>query len=141
MLVRHPQAIRPWQHVLEPLCGYLLLAEQLLENGQGAAEAWNFGPDEEGARSVQWLLSRLVTLMPGTSWQQPDTGQVHEAGTLKLDSAKARSRLEWRPRWTLTEAVDRTVEWHLAWAAGAQMRGLSLQQIAAHQQAHEDGVA
>jgi CDP-glucose 4,6-dehydratase len=136
--VRHPQAIRPWQHVLEPLCGYLLLAQQLLEKGQAAAEAWNFGPSEEDARSVQWLLSHLVTLMPGTSWQQLTTEPVHEAGTLKLDSAKARSRLDWRPRWSLTEAVDRTVEWHQAWVAGEPMREVSLRQIAAHQEARQE---
>ena len=118
--VRHPQAVRPWQHVLEPLCGYLLLAEQLVDTGQAAAEAWNFGPTEEDARSVHWLLSRLVTLMPGTSWQPLDTAQVHEAGTLTLDSAKARSRLAWSPRWSLTQALEKTVEWHLAWVAGAQ---------------------
>ncbi|HTB68045.1 MAG TPA: CDP-glucose 4,6-dehydratase [Steroidobacteraceae bacterium] len=140
MQVRHPQAIRPWQHVLEPLRGYLLLAEQLLEQGQAAAEAWNFGPSEEDARSVHWLLSHLVTLMPGTSWEQLDAENAHEAATLKLDSAKARSRLKWRPRWSLTEALDKTVEWHLAWAGGAQMRGASLRQIAAHQEALEDRV-
>jgi CDP-glucose 4,6-dehydratase len=138
MQVRHPQAIRPWQHVLEPLCGYLLLAEQLLEKGQAAAEAWNFGPSEEDARSVHWLLSRLVSLMPGTSWQPLGTEQVHEAATLKLDSAKARGRLKWSPRWGLTEALDKTVEWHLAWVAGAPMRATSLRQIAAHQEALED---
>jgi CDP-glucose 4,6-dehydratase len=136
--VRHPQAIRPWQHVLEPLCGYLLLAEQLLEKGQAAAEAWNFGPNETDDRSVDWLLSHLVTLMPGTSWQPLGAEQVHEAGTLKLDSAKARSRLAWSSRWSLTEALDKTVEWHLAWAAGAPMRGASLRQIAAHEEARPD---
>jgi CDP-glucose 4,6-dehydratase len=138
--VRHPQAIRPWQHVLEPLCGYLLLAEALLETGQAAAEAWNFGPNETDARSVDWLLSQLVTLMPGTSWLQQGVGQVHEAGTLKLDSAKARSRLAWSPRWSLTQALERTVEWHLACVAGAPMRGTSLRQIAAHQEALKDRV-
>jgi len=140
MQVRHSQAIRPWQHVLEPLCGYLLLAEQLLEKGQALAEPWNFGPIEADARSVQWLLSRLVTLMPGTSWRQLGTEQGHEAGTLKLDSAKARSRLNWSPRWSLTEALDKTVEWHQAWVAGAQMRGVSVAQITAHQEALEERV-
>jgi CDP-glucose 4,6-dehydratase len=135
MQVRHPQAIRPWQHVLEPLGGYLLLAEQLLEKGQAAAEAWNFGPSEEDARSVQWLLSRLVALMPGTSWQQMGAEQVHEAGTLKLDSSKARARLKWSPRWTLVQALEKSVEWHQAWVAGAPMRETSLRQITAHQQA------
>ena len=135
MQVRHPQSVRPWQHVLEPLCGYLLLAEQLLETGPAAAEAWNFGPNEEDARSVHWLLSRLVTLMPEASWQQFGADALHEAGTLRLDSSKARSRLEWSPRWSLDEALDKTVEWHLAWVAGAQMRELTLRQIDAHQQA------
>jgi CDP-glucose 4,6-dehydratase len=140
MQVRHPQAIRPWQHVLEPLCGYLLLAEQLLETGQAVAEAWNFGPHEEDARSVHWLLSRLVTLMPGTSWEQLGAPQLHEAATLKLDSAKARGRLKWRPRWCLTEALEKTVDWHRAWVAGAPMRDASLRQIAAHQEVLKDPV-
>jgi CDP-glucose 4,6-dehydratase len=135
MQVRHPEAIRPWQHVLEPLCGYLLLAEQLLEKGQAVAEAWNFGPDEEDARSVDWLLSRLVALMPGTSWQQVGAEQVHEAGTLKLDSRKARARLKWTPRWTLAHALEKSVEWHQAWVAGVPMREASLGQITAYQQA------
>jgi CDP-glucose 4,6-dehydratase len=76
--------------------------------------------------------------MPGTSWQQLASEPLHEAVTLKLDSAKARSRLDWSPRWSLTEAVEKTVEWHLAWVAGAPMRGASLRQIAAHQEALED---
>jgi CDP-glucose 4,6-dehydratase len=134
MQVRHPQAIRPWQHVLEPLGGYLLLAEQLLEKGQAAAEAWNFGPNEDDARSVHWLLSQLVTRMPGTSWQQEGAEQVHEAGILKLDSSKARARLKWSPHWTLAQALQKSVEWHQAWVAGAPMREASLRQIAAHQQ-------
>ncbi|HEX3837386.1 MAG TPA: CDP-glucose 4,6-dehydratase [Steroidobacteraceae bacterium] len=137
--VRHPQAIRPWQHVLEPLCGYLLLAQQLLETGPSVAEAWNFGPNEEDARSVQWLLSRLAAQMPGTSWESRGAEQVHEAGTLRLDSSKARRRLNWSPRWSLPEALDKTVEWHREWATGAPMRTASLRQIASHQAALQDG--
>jgi CDP-glucose 4,6-dehydratase len=135
MQVRHPQAIRPWQHVLEPLCGYLLLAERLFEQDESAADAWNFGPHEEDARSVDWILSRLVTLMPGTSWHHPPGEKLHEAATLKLDSSKARQRLNWGPRWSLSEALDRTVEWHLGWAGGTDMRAGSLRQIDAYQDA------
>jgi CDP-glucose 4,6-dehydratase len=138
--VRHPQAIRPWQHVLEPLYGYLLLAQQLLEAGQSVSEAWNFGPNDEDAQSVQWLLSHLVAQMPGTSWQPQGAEQVHEAATLKLDSSKAHRRLDWRPRWNLAQALDKTVEWHAQWAGGAPMRAVSLRQIASHQMAHQDNV-
>ncbi len=131
--IRHPDATRPWQHVLEPLSGYLALAEQLFHDGQAFAEAWNFGPADEDARPVRWLLSRLTALMPGASWHQPPAEHVHEAGLLKLDSSKARSRLRWAPRWNLPVALEKTVSWQLAWQAGRDMRGFTLEQIADYQ--------
>ena len=131
--VRYPDATRPWQHVLEPLSGYLTLAEQLFTHGQPVAQAWNFGPADEDAKPVRWLLDRLTAQMPGTSWRHVGGEHVHEAGYLKLDSSKARSLLHWSPRWALAEALSRTVEWQQAWNSGRDMRDFSLRQIAEHQ--------
>lgn len=127
--IRSPQATRPWQHVLEPLAGYLLLAEKLFSAGQRFAEAWNFGPDESDARPVQWIVETLYRQLPGAVWQCDSTTQPHEATTLKLDSAKAKARLNWQPRWPLSTALDLTLAWHQAWRDGADMNDFSLQQI------------
>jgi len=133
LAVRHPDATRPWQHVLEPLSGYLLLAEYLCASGQLGAQAWNFGPAEEDVRPVRWLLEQLTAAIPGTSWSPAGGGQPHEAGLLKLDSSKARHVLGWRPRWTLGGALQKTVEWQRAWSDGRDLRALCLEQIRAHQ--------
>lgn len=130
LVVRSPGATRPWQHVLEPLSGYLLLAERLGTDGAAVAESWNFGPQDDDARPVGWILDRLGTLVPDLRWQVDGTPQVHEANFLKLDSAKACTRLGWRPRWRLETALARTVEWHSAWRAGEDMAAVSRRQIA-----------
>lgn len=137
LIVRYPYAIRPWQHVLEPLSGYLQLVERLCSDSSAFTEAWNFGPEEADSRPVEWLVDSLCTRVPGASWQREEAPQVHEAGTLKLDSGKAKKRLEWRPRWTLDQALSHTVDWHLAWRNGADMCEFSLQQIAAYESAME----
>ena len=129
LLVRSPEAIRPWQHVLEPLSGYLRLAECLLTEGCAYAEAWNFGPADEDARSVRWIVERLVAASPGAIWKCEQEPQPHEAHYLKLDSSKARARLGWKPRWSLETALDKTMEWHAAWRQGKGMREVSLAQI------------
>ena len=128
--IRSPDAIRPWQHVLEPLSGYLTLAEYLLTEGCAYAEAWNFGPSDDDARSVHWIVERLVAANPGAIWECEQEPQPHEAHCLTLDSSKARARLSWRPRWRLETALDRTIEWHAAWRHGKDMRAVSLGQIA-----------
>jgi CDP-glucose 4,6-dehydratase len=133
--VRHPDAVRPWQHVLEPLAGYLLLARRLVEQGQSAAGAWNFGPADADAKPVRWVLDYLTARVPGSQWQAQRGPQVHEAHHLKLDSAKARSQLGWAPAWNLATALDRTIEWHDAWRAQRDMRALCLAQIEARQTA------
>jgi CDP-glucose 4,6-dehydratase len=133
LAVRYPDATRPWQHVLDPLAGYLLLAEYLAAHGQRGAQAWNFGPAEDDARPVRWLLDRLAAEMPGTGWQRTGGEQPHEAASLKLDSSKARQLLGWRPRWRLAEALRRTVEWQRGWLDGDDSRALCLAQIRAHQ--------
>lgn len=127
--IRSPNAIRPWQHVLEPVSGYLILAERLFNNPKSFAEAWNFGPSDDDARTVRWIVEQLVQATPGASWVSTDTPQPHEAGYLKLDSSKARARLGWQPRWRLATALAKTLEWHKAWRSGKDMRAVTLAQI------------
>jgi CDP-glucose 4,6-dehydratase len=135
LVLRYPDAIRPWQHVLEPLSGYLILARKLYDQGSAFAGAWNFGPDETDARPVKWVIDTLYTQAPHASWRTDSTARPHEAATLKLDSAKARAELGWAPRWHLTEALNHTLSWHLAWHQGKDMAAVSLAQIRAYERA------
>jgi CDP-glucose 4,6-dehydratase len=127
--IRSPDAIRPWQHALEPLSGYLLLAEKLFVEQSAFAEAWNFGPCGEVDRSVRWIVDRLTSATPGEGWAMDSANQPHEAAHLALDSNKARARLNWRPRWDLSTALEKTLEWHSAWRNGNDMRAVTLAQI------------
>ena len=127
--IRSPGAIRPWQHVLEPLSGYLTLAEALCLNGNAFAEAWNFGPADEDAQTVAWIVAHLASRNPGMAWRCDESSQPHEANYLKLDSSKARTRLSWAPRWHLRTALDKTLMWHQAWRSGKDMRAFSLTQL------------
>jgi len=129
--VRNPDAIRPWQHVLEPLAGYLVLAERMTgEGGLDHAEAWNFGPTDEDARPVRWIVDRLVEAWPGGgSLAHDGSVQPHEAHYLKLDCSRARSLLGWRPRWSLAEALDEIVRWQRAWLAEDDLHRVSLETI------------
>jgi CDP-glucose 4,6-dehydratase len=136
VLIRNPHAIRPWQHVLEPLSGYLLLSERLYQEGGKWAEGWNFGPKPDDARPVQWIVERMVAAWgEGASWVFDGATHPHEASYLKLDISKAGSRLGWQPRWDLSCTLDRIVEWHQAWLAGADVKKLCLAQIAAYRTA------
>lgn len=110
--IRYPHATRPWQHVLEPLCGYLLLGRKLLEGRHEFAEAWNFGPGTEDNRTVAEVLERLRANWPDLTWQVTPEPQPHEAALLHLDSTKAREQLGWLPVWGLTEALDATANWY-----------------------------
>lgn len=110
--IRSPHAIRPWQHVLEPLSGYLVLAQSLFEKGPAAAEAWNFGPRDDDAKPVEWIVATLCSLVKDAKGYEIDTNpQPHEAHYLKLDISKAGARLGWAPRWTLQTTLERIVEW------------------------------
>ena len=132
--IRHPQAIRPWQYVLEPLRGYLTLAEQLFEHGCRFAEGWNFGPNDEDAKSVGWIVQHLATMWGDNAQWQLDAGQhPHEAHYLKLDISKARSRLHWQPALRLDATLALIVDWAKQRQAGADIRRLSLAQIATYQ--------
>ena len=128
--VRNPEAVRPWQHVLEPLSGYLTLAEQLYENGSALSGGWNFGPREDDARTVRWIAERFTTLWgQGASWVQDTGSHPHEAHYLKLDCSKARADLGWVPRWSLDHTLATIVDWHRAYKQGANMRRLTIEQI------------
>ena len=129
LTIRSPKAIRPWQHVLEPLAGYLILARGLYEYGNPFAEAWNFGPEESDARPVQWIVENLCNQVQGASWQCDASPQPHEANSLKLDSSKAKHQLGWHPRWNLQTALGMTLRWHKAWREGQDMTAVSLEQI------------
>jgi CDP-glucose 4,6-dehydratase len=130
LLIRNPHAIRPWQHVLEPLVGYLQLAERLAEDPLRAARGWNFGPPLEDAVPVATLADRLVELWgDGARWQASGGDQPHEAATLRLNADAAKRELGWRPRLTADAALDRTVRWYRAAAAGADMADMSRRQI------------
>ena len=133
--VRHPDAVRPWQHVLEPLAGYLELAEALVERGDGLPAEWNFGPVEDDVRPVCWIADRVTARVRGAAWHPDEAPHPHEAHTLRLDSSRARTLLGWRPRWSLDVALDHTIDWHLAWRSGQDMTAVSLAQIDAYEAA------
>lgn len=129
--IRNPEAVRPWQHVLNALAGYLVLAQALVE-APTAAGAWNFGPDAADERPVRWVADRLVELWPErVAWTTDDGPHPHEAAYLRLDSTKAHEHLGWRPRWGLERALETIVDWHRALADGGDLRGLTAAQIQA----------
>jgi CDP-glucose 4,6-dehydratase len=129
VLLRAPQAVRPWQHVLNPLSGYLTLVERLWEDRTFAA-GWNFGPDDSDAKPVAWLAEELRDRWPGPLELQYGDDAAGEAATLRLDSTRARDRLGWRPAWRLDAGLDATVEWYDAYRRGADLRALIMEQIA-----------
>ena len=130
ILLRNPAAIRPWQHVLEPLSGYLRLAQKLWEGGSHFAEAWNFGPYDDDAQPVEWVVQRLCRKWgKGASYAVAEGRHPHEAHYLKLDCSKANALLGWRPRWKLEKALDSIIDWTLAYQAGEDMREVTLRQI------------
>jgi CDP-glucose 4,6-dehydratase len=128
--LRNPHAIRPWQHVLEPLRGYLTLAEYMFDQGVPGGEAWNFGPDQSDARTVEWVVREMANLWGhGAGWENDDGVQPHEANHLTLDSSKASARLGWRPQLRLPDALMMTVAWYQANARGQEMREFTRSQI------------
>jgi len=135
LVVRSPNAIRPWQHVLEPLAGYLQLAERLFTQGEQFAQGWNFGPADEDAQTVAWIVDKLTATVPNANWQLDQNLQPHEANYLKLDSTKARTQLGWQPRWKLEVALQKIMDWHQHWHKGGNMHQFSLTQIAEYQRA------
>jgi CDP-glucose 4,6-dehydratase len=122
VIIRNPNATRPWQHVLEPLSGYLILAEQLFKGSGELSEGWNFGPYDYDVRPVDWILDQMTSLWPGASWGLDQDDNPHEATLLKLDISKASAILGWKPTWDLHFTLGKIVRWHKSWIEGFDMR-------------------
>ncbi len=134
VIVRNPKATRPWQHVLEPLSGYLVLTQQLYEKGQLFAEGWNFGPKDEDCQSVGWILDQMVAEWGGSvSWELDKNNNPHEAGYLKLDCSKAAIRLGWYPKSRLEQTLEGIINWYKAYLDGVDMREICLTEIVNYQ--------
>jgi len=130
VVIRNPLSTRPWQHVLEPLSGYLVLAQELFLNGDNFAEAWNFGPKDEDCKPVSWILDEMVTHWgTNASWCLDKNNNPHEAGFLKLDCSKASNRLKWNPKLNLKETIRLIVDWHKAYNSRNNMKQLCLKEI------------
>ncbi len=135
--LRHPQAVRPWQHVLAPLDGYMILKQKLYEEGPAYQGAWNFGPYEQDVHSVYEVASMVYKLWGATgasiSIETAPPAELKEAQLLKLDSSKARTRLGWKPRWSLPTALGKTIEWHQAYMRGDNLKQICLEQISQYE--------
>lgn len=130
LMIRNPLATRPWQHVLEPLCGYLVLAQALFGQGTNFCGAWNFGPQDSDARPVKEVIELLISQWGGTAvWKQDEALQPHEAHFLKLDCSKAKQELNWDSRWSLEKAIAAIVEWQHAYSKGGDMLAMTRKQI------------
>jgi CDP-glucose 4,6-dehydratase len=128
--IRNPASIRPWQHVLDPLCGYLVLAERLSEQPDAYGEAWNFGPVDEDARSVGWIADRVVSIWGGHArWETVPGDELHEANFLKVDAAKARRCLGWSPALRLDAGIDWTADWYKRVLSGQSALAVTEEQI------------
>ncbi len=132
LIIRSPNAIRPWQHVLEPLSGYLILAQKLHSDPEKYASGWNFGPSDDAANTVSWILNTMAEKIPNAKWEVDHNPQLHEASLLKLDSSKAKNLLGWQPRWTLDESLNKIVEWQNQFNTGANLKAFSHAQIASY---------
>jgi len=129
VVIRNPKSTRPWQHVLEPLSGYLILAQKLYESPEAFAEGWNFGPLDEDVKPVEWILNHMVDKWSGSNWELDQGAHPHEAGYLKLDISKAKARLNWHPNWSLQTTLQKIINWHQAWLEKADMQQVCLQEI------------
>ena len=130
LVVRNPLSTRPWQHVLEPISGYFVLAENLYLRGATFAEGWNFGPNDEDCKPVNWILDRMVTYWGNdASWSLDKNNNPHEAGFLKLDCSKASNRLKWKPKWNLQLTLKSIVDWHQIYSNGGDLKKQCLKEI------------
>lgn len=130
VVIRNPLSTRPWQHVLEPIAGYLMLAENLYTYGDNFAEGWNFGPKEEGCKPVDWILDKMVINWgANASWELDKNNNPHEARFLKLDCSKAANRLKWQPKWELQQTLKMIVNWHRSYLQGKNVKKECLKEI------------
>jgi CDP-glucose 4,6-dehydratase len=134
VVVRNPLSTRPWQHVLEPLSGYLVLAQHLYNDGAAFAQAWNFGPRDEDCKPVSWILEKMVDKWgEGASWKLDQNNNPHEARFLKLDCSKAALKLNWSPKWNLEHTLDTIINWQQNWISGENVKQQCLLEIANYQ--------
>ena len=138
-LIRAPRSVRPWQHVLDALSGYLLVGERLLAGEDAVASAWNLGPADDDARPVAWVVDELLRAWGTDGWDAPDGPQPHEATLLKLDCSKARNLLGWAPRLPLAKALTMVVDWHKSVSDGTDARAVSVRQLAEYKEAKTVG--
>jgi CDP-glucose 4,6-dehydratase len=129
VVIRNPKATRPWQHVLEPLSGYLILAQKLYKDQIEYAEGWNFGPNEQDVKPVDWILDKMITKWPGSSWKLDINSNPHEADFLKLDISKAKFKLGWSPVWELSQTLEKIINWHQAWLNKEDIQAVCLAEI------------
>jgi CDP-glucose 4,6-dehydratase len=129
VIVRNPNATRPWQHVLEPLSGYLILSQKLYNDFKEYSQSWNFGPDDKDVRPVNWILDHMVSSWPDASWNIDNSVTPYESALLKLDTSKAREKLNWKPLWKLEKSLERIIYWHKAWKSDEDMQLLCLSEI------------
>ncbi|MBT9145439.1 MAG: CDP-glucose 4,6-dehydratase [candidate division WS2 bacterium] len=134
IIVRYPDAVRPWQHVLEPLFGYLLLAQHLYQDGPAFSGAWNFGPDDEDVKPVRWIVEYVTKMWGNNASWKLDTGKhPHEAHYLKLECSKAKSKLGWHPKWNLKVGLEKTIEWYKAYCNHQDMLNITINQIKSYE--------
>jgi CDP-glucose 4,6-dehydratase len=134
LLVRNPGAVRPWQHVLEPLSGYMKLCEKMWDEPSMFSEGWNFGPKDESVRTVKEVTERVSNLWGDhATWEKSNGDHPHEATLLKLDITKAKEQLGWAPKWDLDMALEKTVNWYKSYYSGENMQEMSLKQIEEYQ--------
>jgi len=132
VVIRNPKATRPWQHVLEPLSGYLILAQKMYHDQNKYAEGWNFGPNEQDVKSVDWILNKMIAKWPNSSWELDSSSNPHEANFLQLDISKAESKLGWKPIWELSYTLEKIIDWHQAWLNKEGMQAVCLSEIKAY---------
>lgn len=134
VIIRNPMSTRPWQHVLEPLSGYLVLAQHLFDEGSSYAEGWNFGPKDEDCKPVSWILDTMVDNWGnGAKWELDKNNNPHEAGFLKLDCSKAAIRLNWSPKWNLENTLESIINWHQNYLSQKNIQEQCLFEIAKYQ--------
>jgi CDP-glucose 4,6-dehydratase len=129
VVIRNPKATRPWQHVLEPLSGYLVLVQKMYSGKGKYAEGWNFGPNKQDVKPVGWILDEMIEKWPNSSWKLDSDSNPHEAGFLQLDIAKAESKLGWKPVWGLSQTLEKIVDWHKDWLSKKDMQSVCLTEI------------
>lgn len=129
VFIRYPEAVRPWQHVIEPLSGYLVLCQALYKDGKKYDQGWNFGPKYEDCKSVKWIITKIQEYYKDLKWSTPKKNYLHEAGFLKLDISKAQKLLNWKPKWNIETALNKIYEWHDNYVNHNDMRKITFEQI------------